>query len=83
MKFAIEYHIGFESNDGTLIDRHSSVIVDEDTVATEKEAEQWLLIRFEGREDKLLDPPVVDISNIDFTKIVTEELVIDRCTKVS
>ena len=83
MKFAIEYHIEFGSNDGTSIDRNGTIVVDEDTVTTEAEAEQWLLVQFEGREDKLLDSPVVDISNLDFTKIVTEELVIHRCSKVS
>jgi hypothetical protein len=37
---------------------------------------------FNLREEKLLGPPVVAIPNIDFTKIVTEESVTQRCSIV-
>ena len=36
--------------DGISTDRHDNVIPDEDTITTEKEAEQWLLVQFERRE---------------------------------
>ena len=38
---------------------------------------------FNLREETLLGPPVVDMPNIDFTKIVTEEAVTQRCSKAS
>ncbi len=38
---------------------------------------------FNLREAKLFGPPVMDMPNIDFTKIVTEESETQRCSKVS
>ena len=38
---------------------------------------------FNLREEKVFGSPVIDMPNIDFTKIVTEESVTQRCSKVS
>ena len=38
---------------------------------------------FNLKEEKLFGPPVVDMPNIDFTKIVTEESVNHMCSKIS
>ena len=67
--------------DGISIDRHDDVIPDEDTITTKKK--QNSDCSFNLREEKLFGPPVVDMPNIDFTKIVTEESVNHRCSKVS